>query len=236
MTPFEAVGFQFLSFEHITGIAAVCIVIGALALGMRSFPKPAFGQVSRILIAGVLVLAVGGELVLDIVWFGFNIRHHVPLHLCDVSLAALLVALLWRRQWFFEFAYYFGVPGAVIALLTPDIGEPGFSSGCFRFFFVHAASLAGVTVLIGGLGMRPGRGAPLRAVVAGHLYVLVAGTFNAVTGTNYGYLCGPPGVPSPVDYLGPWPWYLIAFEAGGLALVAAMSLPFARRWTAMPEK
>ena len=46
--------------------------------------------------------------------------------------------------------------------------------------------------------------------------------FNAVAGTNYGYLARKPAVSTPLDLFGPWPVYvvvLVAVVLGGWALI-----------------
>ena len=61
----------------------------------------------------------------------------------------------------------------------------------------------------------------------GLLAPFAVGTVDQVTGWNYGYLCRKPAVPSLLDYLGPWPWYLIGLEAIAIIMFVVVYLPFA---------
>ena len=45
----------------------------------------------------------------------------LPLQLCDLSLLALMVALLWKNQTAWELAYYWGIGGSIPAMITPDL-------------------------------------------------------------------------------------------------------------------
>ena len=47
--------------------------------------------------------------------------------------------------------------------------------------------------------------------------------FNLVADTNYGYLNGKPSSGSALDYLGPWPWYVLV-EIGLVMAVWAVAL------------
>ena len=49
-------------------------------------------------------------------------------------------------------------------------------------------------------------------MIALNIYAVVVGIINAIAGWNYGYLCRKPAMPSLLDFLGPWPWYLLSLE------------------------
>ena len=46
---------------------------------------------------------------------------------------------------------------------------------------------------------------------------IVAAAANGLLDANYMFLCAPPPTGSVLDYLGPWPWYIVGEEL--LALV-----------------
>jgi uncharacterized membrane protein YwaF len=62
-----------------------------------------------------------------------------------------------------------------------------------------------------------------------HVWAAFVGAFNWVFHTNYMYLCGKPHAPSLLDYMGPWPWYIVAGDAVAAAVFGLLALPFARR-------
>ena len=150
----------------------------------------------------------------------------LPLHLCDVSVLALLIALVGRRQWAFEVAYFFGIAGATLAMLTPDMSHGFPSFMFFRFFVTHAAILMGVVFLMSAWSMRPRAGAIRRMVVAGTAYMTGASLANFLLGTNYGFLAWKPAQPTPIDWMGPWPWYVGVLWGVGFCLVLVMYLPW----------
>lgn len=63
-------------------------------------------------------------------------------------------------------------------------------------------------------------------MIALNCYALVVGAVNANWGWNYGYLCRKPSGPSLLDYLGPWPWYLLSLELVALAMFLLLELPW----------
>ena len=59
-------------------------------------------------------------------------------------------------------------------------------------------------------------------MIALNSYAIAVGAIDRAMGWNYGYLCRKPAVPSLLDYLGPWPWYLVSLE--GVALLTFLLL------------
>jgi hypothetical integral membrane protein (TIGR02206 family) len=65
-------------------------------------------------------------------------------------------------------------------------------------------------------------------------------TFNVVVGTNYGFLNRKPSTASLLDYLGPWPLYVVVEISIIISVWALMTWPWAamraRRTTLKPTE
>ena len=177
-------------------------------------------------------MALGiGIAVNEFVWWGFRYSHegvhlvNLPLQLCDVTLWASVAACFTLWGPIVEFAYFAGLAGAGMALLTPDLWSPWPSYPAIYFFVAHGLIVIAVAVLVFG-GIAPlRRGAVWRAfgILVG--YAVLVGIFNAATGANYMYLCRKPRNASLLDVLGAWPWYLAAGAAAALGLFWLLWLP-----------
>jgi len=155
-----------------------------------------------------------------------SFEYTLPLELCDWVLIACLVGLFFSNQLASEIAYFWGLGGTLQAILTPDLGQ-GFPSWDFiLFFWSHGTALVAIAFLISGRGSRPRPGSVLRMFLALNLYALAVGTADALFDWNYGYLCRKPAMSSLLDYLGPWPWYLISLEFLALSIFALLDLPW----------
>jgi hypothetical integral membrane protein (TIGR02206 family) len=139
-----------------------------------------------------------------------NIGHSVPLQLCDLAELAAAYALWSQRKRAFTLVYYWGLPLSSQALITPDLDAPDFPGHEFLTFFgLHLLVVWAAIYLTWGRGMRPGWRDFRFAVVTSLGWVGFTVVFNTIAGTDYGFLNGKPHNPSLLDFLGPWPYYLL---------------------------
>jgi hypothetical integral membrane protein (TIGR02206 family) len=158
----------------------------------------------------------------------------VPLQLCDVAELTAAYALWTQRHWAFALAYYWGLLLSSQALITPDVGTaeegaPDFPHHLFvTFFTLHVLVVWAAIYLTWGRRMRPGWRDYRFTILVTLAWVVFTFAFNAITGTDYGYLNRKPPTASLLDVLGPWPLYLLAEIAIVLIVWALMTWPWER--------
>lgn len=157
-------------------------------------------------------------------WFQFPAG--LPLQLCDLILWCTVAAAFTLKQMPFEFAFFAGILGTGMAVLTPDLWEPFPSYPTVYFFLVHCGIVATLLYLWWSRQARPLPGSVWRAMAMLNAYVAAMAIFNWLFGTNYVYLCRKPGSASLLDFFGPWPVYLIAVELVAFTGFWLLSLPF----------
>jgi hypothetical integral membrane protein (TIGR02206 family) len=218
---------------HLGILGAIPAAAGLLAWWARRRPRAA----PRIRVClGVFLL------VNELVWYAYRYGHEglrfpagLPLQLCDVTVWLAVIAALWSRAWSFELVYFWGLGGSGAAVLTPDLWTPLPSYPSIYYFLAHGGILVTVLFLAWAGLERPRPGAVRRAFALLNAYAAAVGIFNWVFQTNYMYLCRKPASTSLLDYLGPWPVYLLAGEVLTLALFMLLWLPFRARGPAESE-
>ena len=164
-------------------------------------------------------------------WTVLAIEHQswqdsLPMHMCDWSGLAAIVALLWRGQTAYEMAYFWALGGTLQATLTPDLKFDFPDIRFLTFFISHGGTLVAVAVLTLALGMRPWPKSLPRIVLWSNVYLIAAGTVDWLLDENYGYLRNKPASASLLDHLGPWPWYILSLEAAAVISFLVYYVPF----------
>ncbi len=215
--------FEPFGVAHAATLGVVLVTSALLTAIARRMPERG-AALKAALAAEVLVTGVGFiavELALGTPW-----RVVVPLHLCDVAVFLAAVALLRGSQLAFELLYFWGGVGTLLALFTPEIAEAFPHHRFVLFFAQHGGIVAAVVVLAFGFRMRPRARAPLVALAILNVYALFVAAFNVACDTNFLYLMHKPGNATPLDWLGPWPWYIASCELIALGGFALLMLPF----------
>jgi hypothetical integral membrane protein (TIGR02206 family) len=161
-------------------------------------------------VAAVLVGLVGLAILgYQIALADFDLAVALPLQLCDIATAAAVTALWTRDPRAAAFTYYVGLSLTIQAVLTPSVATTFPSPEFFGFWGLHVAVVWTAAYLTWGLGLRPDWRLYRFSLLATIAWAAVAMGFNAVAGTNYGYLRWKPATATLLDLMGPWPWYVL---------------------------
>jgi hypothetical integral membrane protein (TIGR02206 family) len=213
--------------SHLAALGATAVLTAALVLLARRAKRPRLVRAAALGLAALLLLDEAAVVILAARADLPTLRDHLPFQLCDWVIFAAAAALVWRRQLPYEIAYFWGLSGTLQALLTPDLREDFPHPHFFTFQILHAGAVVAILFLTLGLGMRPRWRSTWRAWLWLQAYVALTAVVDRLLASNYGYLLAKPVQASLYDYLGPWPWYLVALEALSFVLFLLCYLPFA---------
>lgn len=216
--------FYLLSPLHLGIIAVIPAIAAVLACIAHRFPSSVL--VTRIALAAIL----GAD---GLIWYayryyaqGVRFPEILPLELCDASFWITVAALLTLEEHVFDLAYYWGLAGSGMAVLTPYLRAPLHTFQSFQYFIGHALLIIGVLYLIWSRQSRPRARSWWYALWALNLYGALVAVVDFLAGTNFMYLREKPASASLFDVLGPWPWYILGADLVALVLFLLMQLPF----------
>jgi len=221
--------FELFGLTHFLGLAVVTAVCVSMALLRRRFSQPVRPFIRWSLLA-VIYFSEASWHIWKLSIGEWNIQGMLPLWLCSLTSWSMPLLLIYRSYRYYEWVYFMGLIGASQALLTPDLMNYGFPHFRFiEYFAVHGAIIIAVVYMTVVEGFRPSWRSLPRVILVTNLYWLFCGWVNNLIGSNYLYTSGKLPTPSLLDYLGPWPWYLLAMEGLGLFFCVLLYLPFALR-------
>lgn len=171
----------------------------------------------------------------EIIWWIFRYAHegvhlgNLPLQLCDVAVWLAVAACFTDSCLVLEAAYFPGLAGAAMALLTPDLFSPWPTYPAIYFFLAHGGIVIAVATAVIGTRRKFPLATVWRAFAMVLIYAAAVGTFDRLSGANYMYLMRKPAAGSLLDVMGPWPWYLLSGAAAALVLFWLLWLPVRQR-------
>lgn len=219
--------FRLFSTSHIIALWLVLTACILVAAGRKRLGEAQLNKSFRYSLGLIMIV----QEVLAQVWLvsagEWSVKYSLPLHLCGVSIILAAVMLFKKSYPIFEVTYFWGLGGTVQALLTPDLGPFSFPHLFFyQFFISHGLIVVACIYMTFVEGCRPTPGSILKTVILTNIYAVFVAGFNLITGGNYLYICEKPGNPSLLDFLGPWPWYLMSLEFVLVLMCCLCYLPF----------
>jgi hypothetical integral membrane protein (TIGR02206 family) len=152
----------------------------------------------------------------------------LPLQICTLSGWLCILLLRNKNALLYQVLYFWGFAGAGHALFTPDLGGYGFPHYCFWVFFsAHGAIIVTVIFVTCAEGLRLRWSSIWKAALLTNALMLLVAPVNLLTGGNYLFIARKPDFPSALDYLDPWPWYILGLQCIGIISFGLCYLPFA---------
>lgn len=140
-----------------------------------------------------------------------NWKLGLPLHLCDFSSFSILIYLLTKKREFFLFAFFFGIAGGGMSILTPDV-EYGFPYVPYiQNQIGHMMIILGVTYAMILDNQRPYLKDVHRVLIFGTFLLGVMYVVNYLLGApaNYWFIMEKPIGDNVTAFMRPAPFHMI---------------------------
>lgn len=217
--------FQLFNTPHLVVLIvtlALCVILPLLA----KYSGKKIRAVLAFLLLGSLAFALIAAAVENYSNGYLSIAAVLPMHLSDWIIIFVFVAFITRNVYSFEVLYFWGMGGTLQAIITPEltINFPGL--GFILFFINHSVIIICIIYLMVVYRLRPYPVSIKRVFIWSQVYFASAFLVNLILDTNYGFLMEKPAQGTIIDFLGPWPYYLISLEILALLSFFIYYLPF----------
>ncbi|WP_252503349.1 TIGR02206 family membrane protein [Sporosarcina sp. Marseille-Q4943] len=206
--------FVMFSFVHLSVLLMVAIIIVLLYWQRKRLQvnSSKLKWVERIFALSLLAMDILYHIWL-IVTDRWALDDSLPLELCSISLFVSIVLLLTGNRHLTDFVIFAGIGGALQALGTPvlDMDFPHFRF--FHFFYTHVGIILTGFYFVWVKGYKPTFKGVLKTMVVINALLPIILAVNWLVEGNYMFLRMKPYNGSLLDFLGPYPWYILSLEA-----------------------
>ena len=158
----------------------------------------------------------------------YNWREILPIHMCDLSEIFLAAFLLGGPKILYKCAFFWGLAGASMAIITPDIPVIDLD---YAFFMIgHGMIVIGVMYATISLGNRPYAQDILTvSLITAFVLLPIVYLINLILGepANYWYLIAKPAGASLMDAFPEPPYHLLITTPLAIATFCLIYIPYA---------
>ncbi len=217
--------FQYFGVAHIVALLSIVIILLLLIPFKNSSEKTK--RRIRWTLAMILWASEISWHVWNIYWGYWSDTFMLPLNVCSVLIWLSGLMLIFKIYPIYEFAYFLGITATANYLLTPDLGIYGFPHYRFiQVFISHGFVIIAALYMTVVERFRPTWKSFWRVVIGTNAYMFVIYFVNRALGSNYLFLNEKPAPFSVLQFLPPWPYYIIFMELIGILCFLLLYLPF----------
>ena len=200
--------FIFMGTDHIISNLLFFIFV----IGVPYYAKNYLSEKKQHILGSIIgiIIALGylSWISLELIGGTFDIKLHLPFHLCRTANLFIAIVLIYRSYLAYEIVFFWGLT-VIHAIITPDIIQ-GFPHYHFiRFWVTHQLMFIGVIYATFVYDIRPRKRSIYISFISVMIFFIITIPINLLLKSNYFWICGKPPVPTILDYFGPWPWYII---------------------------
>ena len=219
---------EFMSQEWITWSLFSLAFISIPLILARFLNKSQKRMISYIM-GGLLIIDFFAENIGYIAVGTWDIQYNLPIQLCGISsLICCVLPFIKNKKKLFEFVYYTGIIGGVMAILTPQMN---YFDGTIRyylnFYVSHSLIIALPIFMFLHLDMKLPRLSWFKLWINLNILMAIIMPINFLLDSNYMYVNAPPKVDNPL-VIGDWPYYILLWEIF-ILIIAYMVYSISRR-------
>ena len=143
----------------------------------------------------------------------WDVQYNLPIQLCGISsLICCVLPFINNKDKLFQFVYYTGVIGGIMAILTPQMN---YFDGSLRYYLNYYVSHSLIIVLpifmFLHLDLKLPKFSWFKIWIHLNILMAIIMPINFLLDSNYMYVNAAPEVSNPL-VIGEWPYYLLIWE------------------------
>lgn len=203
--------FAMFSFNHIV-IILLLFLVSIVIFRMRENMKHVTWRMVEVGVAISLIVMETSYHLWMLSNGTWNVSHAIPLELCSISLILSVILLLTRKKIIYEILLFTALLGASQAIFTPLLRFDFPHFRFFHFFYTHLMCIWVVFYFTWVIEYRPTIWSVVKLFVFLNVLMPIIILINKLVDGNYMFLSHKPQSASLLNFLGPYPWYILSME------------------------
>ncbi|MCM3709677.1 YwaF family protein [Sporosarcina luteola] len=222
--------FVMFSFVHLSVLSLIAIMVILLYMQRKRLQENVQGlkMAERYFALSLLAMDISYHIWL-ISTGRWGLDDSLPLELCSISLFVSIVLLLTGNRHLIDFVIFAGIGGALQAMATPVLDKDFPHFRFFHFFYTHAGIIVTGLYFVWVKGYEPTFKGVMKTMLIINTIVPFILAVNWLFDGNYMFLRMKPHNGSLLDFLGPYPWYILSLEAVAFIIFSVIWLLLRRR-------
>jgi hypothetical integral membrane protein (TIGR02206 family) len=216
--------FQAFTLEHLLPVLFFTLLC---VIWIKSSDK--FTKITQLRQALLFSILLAGTNIFLVIYKWYNneldARVDLPFHLCNFLTLIYPITLVYQSRWFFGILYFWVLVGTFQAILTPELKENFPHPIYFKYWLVHCGLVMLVFHGLFVIKWSVYKKDLFNAIIGANIYLAFSFLINLALDSNYFYSMRKPETSSMLDYLGPWPWYLVSGQLIMILLFFIYFLP-----------
>lgn len=167
-----------------------CVAILIVILLAKDCAK--FTRITRRLYALFLLTTMSVQVAMIPLSGASVLRNMLPFHLCSFTAVVTIPMLFFNSQTLFQFCWYIGMPGALLALIFPSYGYSPWPNLARMIFLINHSLIFMAPIFMRVSGVKPTRKGTWQTLIIANILMVGALIANATLNTNYMFLSAAP--------------------------------------------
>ncbi|MCM3717538.1 TIGR02206 family membrane protein [Fictibacillus phosphorivorans] len=202
-------GFELFGIGHLISLLVIVFIVLIMYFFRTRLKEISFIRIILLICLALSEVSYQCWALYNGIW---TVKLYLPLQLCSLNILLCMVLLVTENKKLFAFVYLFGLTGSIQGLLTPELYQEPWHFRFIQYFFAHGLIVWTALYYAIIRSLRIAWRRFFKSFLWLNFFAACVYLINVLLNTNYMFLMSKPRNASIMDFLGPYPWYILGLE------------------------